>query len=249
MPNIIGIPSARIIQTSVISDTDDLGLTRLTETYAFQTSEFQTFRQLFKNLTPYNDVMKYVYPTPNISYPYVVIDSVSISQEAGGISLATVQYLGILRTAIGTNESLNWLPPAKQRLQPIDTKENGVSVVVDFIYYAQYGNPDLELIKNYGTGTSLPGSINGLNLYRSVKTPYTWEVNPPPKNAEKYISQEVPDNEASLSSSYTYYGMLCVSQFSERVGLFLRATNTYQDCSLSVTSDGTVLTGVRPRQY
>jgi len=247
MPNIVGIPSGRMIQTSVISDTDDLGLTRLTETYAFQTSEFQTFRQLFKNLTPHSDVMNYVYPTPSVKYSYVVVDSVSISQEAGGISLATVQYVGILRTAIGTNEPLNWLPPAKQRLQPIDTKENGVSVVVDFIYYAQYGNPDLELIKNYGTGTSLPGSINGLNLYRSVKAPYTWEVNPVEDRNARYV-EGFSDNESS-NSSYTYYGMLCVSQFSERVGLFLRVTNTYQDCSLSITPSGIVQIGVRPRQY
>jgi hypothetical protein len=238
-----------MIQTSVISDTDDLGLTRLTETYAFQTSEFQTFRQLFKNLTPHSDVMNYVYPTPSVKYSYVVVDSVSISQEAGGISLATVQYVGILRTAIGINEPLNWLPPAKQRLQPIDTKENGVSVVVDFIYYAQYGNPDLELIKNYGTGTSLPSSMNGLTLYRSVKAPYTWEVNPPAENQERYISREGSNNESSLNSSYTYYGMLCVSQFSERVGLFLRVTNIYQDCSLSITPSGLVITGILPKNF
>ena len=248
MPNIIGIPLKRMIQTSVVSDTDDLGLTRLTETYAFQTSEFQTFRQLFQNKTPYNDVMNYVYPQQSISYPYVVVDSVNISQEAGGISSATVQYLGILREAIKTGESTSsWLPPAKQRIQPINTAENGVAVVVDFIYYSQGGSPDLDLIRNYGTGTSLPLSINRQNLYRSVKTPYSWEINPSDYGVSSTTGQVLVGRSGA---SYTYYGMLCVSHFSDRVGLFFRVTNTYQDCSISVTEkDGVVVTGVLPRQY
>ena len=244
MPTIIGIPAGKMIQTSVISDTDDLGLTRLTETYAFATSEFQTFRQLFQNQTPYNNVMAYVYPTQTTSYPYVVVDSVNISQEAGGISLATVQYLGILRGTIRASESSSsWLPPAKQRIQPANTAENGVSVVVDFIFYSQSGSPDLDLIKNYGTGTVLPGSINRQNLYRSVKSPYTYEINP--LDFGKSAAGTV---ETAILSQYTYYGMLCVSHFSERVGLFFRVTNTYQDCSLSSTSQGIVVTGVQPRR-
>ena len=245
MPNIIGIPTARMIQTSVVSNTDDLGLTRLTETYAFQTGEFQRFRGLLQNQTPYNEVMNYVYPNQSTSYPYVVIDSVNISQEAGGISSATVQYLGILREEIRTGETTSsWLPPAKQRIQPINTKENGVAVVVDFIYYSQGGSPDLDLIRNYGTRTSLPLSINRQNLYRSVKTPYTYEINP-----RNFGVSSDGTLVAQTSSSYTYYGMLCVSHFSERVGLFFRVTNTYQDCSESVTSEGTIVTGIKPRRY
>ena len=120
-----------MIRKSVVSDTDDLGLTRLTESYAFATSEFQTFRTRLINLTPYNTVMSYVYPAPVTTYPYVVIDSVGISEEAGGISMATVQYLGILKATRASIGDTSWLPPAKQKVQPSAGIENLVSVVVD----------------------------------------------------------------------------------------------------------------------
>ena len=68
MISIIGIPSGKMIRNSVSSDIDVLGFTRLTESYSFATSEFQTFRTRIANLTPYNTIMGYVYPTPTTTY-------------------------------------------------------------------------------------------------------------------------------------------------------------------------------------
>jgi len=239
MPNIIGIPAGKMIRTSVNSDTDNLGLTRLTESYAFATSEFQTFRTRLINRTPYNTIMNYVYPTPATTYPYVIVESVSISEEAGGISVANVQYLGILKATKASTGDTSWLPPAKQRIQPINTEQNGVSVIVDFIYYSESDSPELDIIKKYGTGTSLPVSINGLNLYRSIKSPYYYE-----RQLDVGIGAFSEPEE-----SYRYFGMLCVSNFSEQVGLFFKITNTYQDCARIVPlSGGTTIVGVGPRQ-
>jgi hypothetical protein len=250
MPNIIGIPAGKMIRTSVISDTDDLGLSRLTETYAFATSEFQTFRTRLINRTPYNTVMNYVYPAPTTTYPYVVIDSVSISEEVGGISTASVQYVGILKPTRASTGDTSWLPPAKQRIQPNLNTENQVSVIIDFIYYSDSDSPELDMIKRYGIGTSLPVSVNGLNLYRSIKAPYYYE-----RNANVFavdfsrpLSSATQPLSAPQQKSYTYYGMLCISQFSERIGLFIKVTNTYQDCALIVNEDTTSLIGVFPRE-
>jgi len=244
MPTIIGIPAGKMIRTSVNSDTDNLGLTRLTESYAFATSEFQTFRTRLINRTPYDTIMNYVYPAPATTYPYVIVESASISEEAGGISMATVQYLGILKATRASTGDYSWLPPAKQRIQPIATDENGVSVIVDFIYYSDSSSPELDMIRKYGTGTSLPVSVNGLNLYRSVKSPYYYEEKP----NEFLITSSSAVVFGSQGSSYRYFGMLCVSHFSEQVGLFFRITNTYQDCARIVSSAGATIVGVSPRQ-
>jgi len=246
MPNIIGIPAGKMIRTSVNSDTDNLGLTRLTESYAFATSEFQTFRTRLINRTPYDTIMNYVYPAPATTYPYVIVESASISEEAGGISVANVQYLGILKATKASTGDTSWLPPAKQRIQPINTEQNGVSVIIDFIYYSESDSPELDIIKKYGTGTSLPVSINGLNLYRSIKSPYYYELQ---LNEFGQISSSGIGEFSEPESSYRYFGMLCVSNFSEQVGLFFKITNTYQDCARIVPlSGGTTIVGVLPRQ-
>ena len=250
MPTIIGIPAGKMIRKSVVSDTDVLGLTRLTESYAFATSEFQTFRTRLINLTPYNTVMNYVYPAPTTTYPYVVIDSVSISEEVGGISTATVQYLGILKATRASIGDTSWLPPAKQKVQPSTGIENLVSVVVDFIYYSDSEYPELDLYKRYGVGTSLPISINGFNLYRSIKEPYYIERDQVGQRIGSLAPGAVAFNDLTgtgAQGSY-YYGMLCVSSFSERMGLFLKVTNTYQDCGRFSENTGVVVIGVSPRQ-
>jgi len=250
MPNIIGIPAGKMIRTSVNSDTDVLGLTRLTESYAFATSEFQTFRTRLINLTPYNTVMNYVYPSPATTYPYVVIDSVGISEEAGGISTATVQYLGILRATRASTGDTSWLPPVKQKLQPSAGIENPVSVVVDFIYYGDSEYPELDLYKRYGVGTALPISINGFKLYRSIKEPYYIERDQVGQRIGSLAPGAVAFNDLTgtgARGSY-YYGMLCVSSFSERMGLFLKVTNTYEDCGRFSEDTGIVVIGVSPRQ-
>jgi len=229
MPNIIGIPAGKMIRTSVISDTDDLGLTRLTESYAFATNEFQTFRTRLINLTPYNTVMNYVYPTPATTYPYVVIDSVSISEEAGGISTATVQYQGVLKSTAANAGDISWLSPAKQRIESSrGTGPNYILVIVDFIYFSDSLTTDLDILKKYGDGTLLPISINGTNLYRSPVAPYIKESKPSP--IEEFA---IPIGGASFpapqSNFEQYYGMLCISHFAQKSGLFYRITNTYQD--------------------
>ena len=226
MPTIIGIPAGKMIRTSVISDTDDLGFTRLTESYAFATSEFQTFRTRLINLTPYNTVMNYVYPTPSTSYPYVVIESASITEDIGGISKATVQYQGILKSTTANVGDISWLPPAKQRIESSrGTGPNFILVVVDFVYFSDSLTTDLDILKKYGDGTLLPISINGTNLYRSPVAPYIKESEPAPLQiAAQGVSLAAPQ-----SNFEQYYGMLCISHFAQKSGLFYRITNTYQD--------------------
>ena len=238
MPNIIGIPAGKMIRTSVNSDTDVLGLTRLTEIYAFATSEFQTFRTRLINLTPYNTVMSYVYPAPVTTYPYVVIDSVGISEEAGGISTATVQYLGILRSTTAKAGDTSWLPPVKQKLLPGTTAINPV-VVIDFIYYSDSSSPELEMLKKFAIGTQLPQTINGENVYRSPVAPYNqW-------NRQGFFSRFNP---LLPALSEIYYGLLCSSHFSERVGLFYKITNTYTDSGiLVINSNPPEVRGFGPR--
>ena len=240
MTNIVGIPAGKMIRTSVISDTDDLGLTRLTETYAFATSEFQTFRTRLINLTPYNTVMNCVYPTPTTTYPYVVIENASVTEDVGGISMATVQYVGILKPTRAGSGDISWLPPAKQRLQPIKARYNNVSVIVDFVYYVDVEPKDLKLIDTYGTGTSLPVSINGTNLYRGIIAPFVEEQ----KEEIVYRRSDSGGNTSPpigiIPTKTVYLGMLCVSHFSERVGLFYKVTNTYQDSGFEQGSFGYV---------
>ena len=242
MLNIIGIPAGKMIRTSAVSDTDDLGLTRLTETYAFATSEFQTFRTRLINFTPYNTVMNYVYPTPSTNYPYVLIESVSITEDTGGISKATVQYHGILKSGTASIGDTSWLPPAKQRYQPFLNGSgitiNPLSVIVDFIYYSDGVTPELDLLKRYGEKTSLPTSINGTNLYRSIKAPYiiqqeTIVVEPSFGVAGSAVANV---KGGTFLQTYSYLGMLCTSHFSERKGLFFYVTNTYTD-SFSVITE------------
>jgi hypothetical protein len=242
MPTIIGIPAGKMIRTSVISDTDELGLSRLTETYAFATSEFQTFRTRLINFTPYNTVMNYVYPTPSTNYPYVLIESVNVTEEAGGISMATVQYQGILKSGTASIGDTSWLPPAKQRYQPFLNGSgitiNPLSVIVDFIYYSDGVTPELDLLKRYGEKTSLPTSINGTNLYRSIKAPYiiqqeTIVVEPSFGVAGSAVANV---KGGTFLQTYSYLGMLCTSHFSERKGLFFYVTNTYTD-SFSVITE------------
>jgi len=245
MPNIIGIPAGKMIRTSVISDTDDLGLTRLTETYAFATSEFQTFRTRLINFTPYNDVMAYVYPTPSTTYPYVVVETASITEDAGGISMATVQYVGILKPTKASSGDISWLPPAKQRLQPFGGSNlgryNNVSVIVDFIYYSDVEPRDLRLIQAYGIGSLLPTTINGTTLYKSTTPPFVVENNSNEGNRfEKQIYYR-SDLKTAPPPSPTYFkqvyiGMACTAHFSERVGLFYKVTNTYQDSGYLTSS-------------
>jgi len=252
MPTIVGIPAGKMIRKSVISDTDVLGLTRLTESYAFATSEFQTFRTRLINLTPYNTVMNYVYPAPATTYPYVVIDSVSISEEAGGISTATVQYIGILKATRASTGDTSWLPPAKQKLQPSAGIINPVSVIVDFIYYSDSEYPELDLYKRYGVGTRLPISINGFKLYRSIKEPYYREEDifgPRIGSLSEFTTSTPNITETNQFSVSYYYGMLCVSSFTERNGLFLRVTNTYEDCGrFASAGSGIIVVGVSPRE-
>ena len=245
MPNIIGIPAGKMIRTSVISDTDDLGFTRLTETYAFATSEFQTFRTRLINLTPYNTVMNYVYPTPSTSYPYVVIESASITENVGGLSTATVQYQGILKSTTANAGDTSWLPPAKQRIESSRaTPPNFILVIVDFVYFSDSPATDLDILKKYGDGTLLPISINGTNLYRSPVAPYIKESEPAPL--------QIPAQGASLpapeSNSEQYYGMLCISHFAQKFGLFYRITNTYQDSGRGRSSGINYSWGTNPRR-
>jgi len=237
MPNIVGIPAGKMIRTSVISDTDDLGLTRLTETYAFATSEFQTFRTRLINFTPYNTVMNCVYPTPSTTYPYVVVETASITEDAGGISRATVQYVGILKSTRASSGDISWLPPAKQRLQPFNGRVNKVSVIVDFIYYTDVEPREVEVIKAYGVATLLPPTINGTSLYRSIGVPFSTEDSSEDRSEGAfYYRSDVKLPTTPTYSKEVYIGMACVSHFSERVGLFHKVTNTYQDSGYSISA-------------
>jgi hypothetical protein len=240
MLTIIGIPAGKMIRTSVISDTDDLGLTRLTETYAFATSEFQTFRTRLINFTPYNDVMTYVYPIPSTTYPYVVIETASVTEDVGGISMATVQYVGILKPTRASSGDISWLPPAKQRLQPFTGRFNSVSVIVDFIYYTDVEPKDLRLVQAYGIGSLLPTTINGTTLYKSTTPPFLQEDKPVDEKQIFYRSDaKIAPPPSPTFSKRVYIGMACAAHFSERIGLFYKVTNTYQDSGFDQTSGGT----------
>jgi hypothetical protein len=176
--------------------------------------------------------MGYVSPTPSTNYPYVLIESVSITEESGGISKATVQYQGILKSGTASIGDTSWLPPAKQRFQPffdaaVGITVNPVSVIVDFIYYSDGVTPELDLIKRYGEKTTLPTSINGTNLYRSVKSPYVIQEQPFTR-ATTGLQAQLGFGDVFLRT-YSYLGMLCSSHFSERKGLFFYVTNTYTD--------------------
>lgn len=132
MPTLIGIPAGKMIRTSSSEAADNLGLVRLTENYAFATSEIATFRARLKNMSIHKDVMAFVYPTPTILYPLVTIESSDITEDFGGISRASVNYTGILVTASSANLyntplNTSWLPPAIQRLQPLASYPNSSS--------------------------------------------------------------------------------------------------------------------------
>jgi hypothetical protein len=249
MPTIIGIPAGKMIRTSVISDTDDLGLSRLTETYAFATSEFELFRTALINLTPYNTIMNYVHPTSSTQYPYLTVESADITQGYSGISTATVRYVGILKAQTAVIGDKSWLPPSKQRIQPLNSTPNPVLVVVDFIYYSDAVSPDIDVILRYGLGIAIPPTINGVSIYRPITPPSRTE------NLQDDLKRQTPrvqGSEARFTSGarYKYYGMLCVSHFSEKLGLFYRITNTYQDCSVTFPAGGGVgvVIGVYPSQ-
>jgi hypothetical protein len=249
MPTIIGIPAGKMIRTSVISDTDDLGLSRLTETYAFATSEFELFRTALINLTPYNTVMNYVHPTSSTQYPYLTVESADITQGYSGISTATVRYVGILKSQKAKIGDKSWVPPSKQRIQPLNSTPNPVSVVVDFIYYSDAVSPDIDVLLQYGLGQVIPQEINGVSIYRPITPPSITE------NLQNESNQQTLSDQGEVASfasgtRYKYYGMLCVSHFSEKLGLFYRITNTYQDCSVTFPAGGGagVVIGVYPSQ-
>lgn len=229
MPTLIGIPSGKMIRTSVNSDTDDLGFSRLTESYAFASSQLNTFQARFKNLTPYNTIMSFVDPLPTTTYPYVVIESASIDEDSGGISRATIQYVGILKTSTASRGDTSWLPPPKERLEPRLVGElfpNNVSVTLDFIYFSDSPTPSLDLIQKYGERTLLPVSINGVNLsYRSVG-PFSTQKR---VVFGRYGFEAIDPTQNSAPDDFVYYGMLCSSHFSQRLGLFYKVTNKYQD--------------------
>lgn len=233
MPTLIGIPSGKMIRTSSSEAADNLGLVRLTENYAFATSEIATFRARLKNMSIHKDVMAFVYPTPTTLYTLVTIESSDISEGAGGIATASVNYTGILVTASSANLyntplNTSWLPPAIQRLQPFASSPNPVQVLVDFIYYSPLPNPEQILIQSFGFGAPLPPTINGTSLYQSLALPYTEESG---ASRRVEILREGAKSAPQSYSKFEYYGMRCVAHFSEKIGLFFKVTNTYQDCS------------------
>jgi hypothetical protein len=179
--------------------------------------------------------MNYVYPTPSTNYPYVLIESVSITEDSGGISKATVQYHGILKSGTASIGDTSWLPPAKQRYQPFLNGSgitiNPLSLIVEFIYYSDGVTPELDLLKRYGEKTSLPTSINGTNLYRSIKAPYTIQQQTIVVEPRFGVAGSGVGNVAGATflQTYSYLGMLCASHFAERKGLFFYVTNTYTD--------------------
>jgi hypothetical protein len=252
MPTIIGIPAGKMIRTSSIEAADSLGFVRLTENYAFATSEISTFRTRLKNLTTHKDVMAFVHPAPTTLFPLVTIESSDITEESGGISIASVNYTGILVTAsssslYNTPFNTSWLPPAIQRLQPFASKFNPVQVIVDFIYYSPLPNPDQSIIKDFGFGAPLPSSINGTPLYQSLIQPFKRES--VADNRDELRREGTPPRPSGYSRE-VYYGMRCVSHFSEKIGLFFKVTNTYQDSySYSSAQTGFILVGVYPPQF
>ena len=263
MPTIIGIPAGKMIRTSSSEAADNLGLVRLTENYAFATSEIATFRARLKNMATHKNVMAFVYPTPTILYPLVTIESSDITEGSGGIATASVNYTGILVTASSANLyntplNTSWLPPALQRLQPYASAPNPVQVIVDFIFYSPLPNPEQVLIQSFGSGAGLPTSINGTSLYASLASPYKSNSGTGSETTRQTIDRSISLQKGSgnlqeksanppVRSSYRYYGMRCVSHFSEKVGLFFKVTNTYQDCSsFSSTGSGSYVQGVIP---
>ena len=253
MPTIIGIPAGKMIRTSSSEAADNLGLVRLTENYAFATTEIATFRSRLKNMAIHKNVMAFVYPTPTTFYPLVTIESSDITEGDGGITTASVNYTGILVTASSANLyntpfNTSWLPAAIQRLQPLVSNPNPVQVIVEFIFYSPLPNPEQVLINSFGSGAALPSSINGTSLYQSVQ--------PPSIGQNGNIKQDgALDPTGYLNTQYArfeYYGMRCVSHFSEKIGLFFRVTNTYQDCSLFIGKGAgarTVIQGVLPSNF
>ena len=241
MPTIVGIPTGKMNRTSSGEAADNLGLVRLTENYAFATSEIATFRARLKNMSIHKDVMAFVYPTPTTLYTLVTIESSDISEGAGGIATASVNYTGILVTASSANLyntplNTSWLPPAIQRLQPFASAPNPVQVIVDFIYYSPLPNPEQVLIQSFGSGAALPPTINGTSLYQSLSQPYMQDSRS--RLPFSNIPRQGATQEPSIYSRFEYYGMRCVAHFSEKIGLFFKVTNTYQDCSLYVDSGG-----------
>ena len=243
MANIVGIPTGKMIRTSSGEAANNLGLVRLTENYAFATSDIATFRARLKNMSIHKDVMAFVYPTPTILYPLVTIESSDITEGAGGITTASVNYTGILVTTSSSNIyntplNTSWLPPAIQRLQPFASTPNPVQVIVDFIYYSPLPNPEQVLIQSFGSGAALPSSINGTSLYQSLAQPYTEERGSQLNSGG--ITRQGATQAPATYSRFEYYGMRCVAHFSEKIGLFFKVTNTYQDCSSYLSSGGGV---------
>jgi len=252
MTNIIGIPAGKMIRTSSSEAVDNLGLVRLTENYAFATSEIATFRARLKNLSIHKDVMAFVYPTPTILYPLVTIESSDITEGAGGITTASINYTGILVTASSANLyntplNTSWLPPAIQRLQPLASYPNPVQVIVDFIYYSPLPNPEQILIQSFGSGAALPPTINGTSLYQSLAAPYKEEQDR--NRGDDYIYREGSVRPPNSYTRFEYYGMRCVAHFSEKIGLFFKVTNTYQDCSLYSGDGVTQVQGLYPASF
>jgi hypothetical protein len=241
-----------MIRTSSIEAADNLGLVRLSENYAFATSEIATFRARLKNMSIHKDVMAFVYPTPTILYPLVTIESSDITEGLGGITTASVNYTGILVTASSANLyntplNTSWLPPAIQRLQPLASSPNPVQVIVDFIYYSPLPNPEQTLIQSFGSGAPLPRTINGASLYQSLALPYIEDTR---GSRRVETLREGAISAPQAYSRFQYFGMLCVSHFSEKIGLFFKVTNTYQDCSAYSASTGVFqVQGLSPRNF
>jgi len=256
MPTIIGIPAGKMIRTSSSEAADNLGLVRLTENYAFATTEIATFRSRLKNMAIHKNVMAFVYPAPTTFYPLVTIESSDITEGDGGITTASVNYTGILVTASSANLyntpfNTSWLPAAIQRLQPLRSYPNPVQVIVDFIFYSPLPKPERVLIDSFGSGAALPSSINGTSLYQSSQLPYKSGY---PSSGSKKAGGPITIT-GSVSSDlfrFEYFGMRCVSHFSEKIGLFFKVTNTYQDCSISIgtgTGSGIVVQGLIPSSF
>lgn len=246
MPTLIGIPSGKMIRLSSITSTDQLGLSRLTETYALASSEIDTFRTRIKNISTYDSIMQFVHPLPSTKYPYLTVDSSEFTEEYGGISQATIQYVGILKTTVAASGDLSWLPPAIQRIQPApNSSPNFIKVLVDFIHYSDQGIPELSVISRYGVGTSLPTAINGTNLYRAIAPPVTIGEVQRSLDADLAIKRAViyatgfKPRSIGRRTENVYIGMACTSHFSERIGkYFFKITNTYEDAEVVVRQDG-----------
>lgn len=242
MATIIGIPTGKMIRVSSITSTDQLGLSRLTESYAFASSEIDTFRTRIKNISTYDSIMQFVHPLPSTKYPYLTVDSSDFTEDYGGISKATIQYVGILKTTVARSGDLSWLPPAIQRIQPAPSSPpNYIKVLVDFIHYSDQGIPELGTITKYGRGTILPLTINGTDLYRAISPPFTISdvqrrLNDALAATRSVIyAQGFTPKPINLNTERVYIGMACTSHFSERIGkYFFKITNTYEDAEVDV---------------